>query len=101
MAFEVRLSQEATDDLFEIWLHIARDSGGERADAVEARLRRSCLKLTEFPRRGTPHDELEPGLRTIPFERRATIAYRVVGRTVEITRIYYAGRDPGREFGRG
>jgi toxin ParE1/3/4 len=101
MAFEVRLSQEATDDLFEIWLHIAMDSGRERADAIEARLRQSCLKLSEFPWRGTPHVELEPGLRTLPFERRATIAYRVVGGTVEISRIYYAGRDPSRKVSRG
>ena len=84
MAFEVRFSQDATDDLFEIWLHIARDSGAGRADAVEARLRASCLKLANFPNRGSPHEELEPGLRSIPFERRATIYYRIGGDSVEI-----------------
>jgi toxin ParE1/3/4 len=35
---------------------------------------------------------LEPGLRTIPFERRAVIAYRVTN-AVEITNIFYGGRD--------
>jgi toxin ParE1/3/4 len=98
MAFEVRFSQDATDDLFEIWLHIARDSGADRADAVEGRLRASCLKLSHFPGRGSAHDELEPGLRSIPFERRASIYYRVAGESVEIVRIRYAGRDVERVF---
>jgi toxin ParE1/3/4 len=93
MAFEVRFSQEATDDLFEIWLYIARDSGVERANAVETRLRASCLKLADFPNRGTPQHEVEPGLRSIPFERRATIFYRVGWDSVEIVRIRYAGQD--------
>lgn len=98
MAFEVRFSLEAADDLFEIWLHIARDSGAERADAVDARLRASCLKLSDFPRRGSSHSEIEAGLRSIPFERRATIYYRVTGNSVEIVRVRYAGRDEGRVF---
>ena len=98
MAFEVRFSREATDDLFEIWLHIAKDSGSDRADDVEARLRAACLKLSDFPGRGSPHDEIEAGLRSIPFERRATIYYRVTGDSVEIVRVRYAGRDEGRVF---
>ncbi|MFL6846136.1 MAG: type II toxin-antitoxin system RelE/ParE family toxin [Allosphingosinicella sp.] len=98
MAFEVRFSQEATDDLFDIWLHIARDSGADRANAVESRLRATCLKLADFPARGSPHHELEPGLRSIPFERRATIYYRAAQGSVEIVRIRYAGRDVGSVF---
>jgi toxin ParE1/3/4 len=98
MAFEVRFSQDATDDLFEIWLYIARDSGPDRANAVQARLRASCLKLKDFPNRGTPHAELEPGLRSIPFERRATIFYHADRDTVEIVRIRYAGQDAARAF---
>ena len=100
MAFEVRFSKDATDDLFEIWLHIARDSGADRVDAVGARLRASCLKLSHFPGRGSAHDELDLGLRSIPFERRATIYYRIARGGVEIVRIRYAGRDEGRVFNR-
>jgi len=100
MDFDVRFSQEATEDLFEIWLYIARDSGADRADGIEARLRASCLKLANFPGRGSPHEQLEPGLRSIPFERRATIYYRIGRDSVEIVRIRYAGRDEGRVFDR-
>jgi hypothetical protein len=37
-------------------------------------------------------------LRSIPFERRATIYYRAVGNAVEVIRILYRGRDADREF---
>ena len=33
------------------------------------------------------------GLRTVPFERSAVIAYRVENDTVEITNIFYGGQD--------
>ena len=54
-----------------------------------------------FPNRGSPHSALEPGLRSVAFERRATIYYRVAGATDEIVRILHAGRDAGRGFGGG
>jgi toxin ParE1/3/4 len=84
---------------FAIWLHIAGQSGPERADALEARLQAACLRLEYFPERGTPRDEWEAGLRSIPFERRATICYRLIGQTAEIVRVLYAGKDAGRAFG--
>ena len=99
MAFDILLSEEATEDVFATWLHVATDSGAARADELEVRLRAACLTLADFPNRGTPHEELGPGLRSIPIERRATIYYRVTERAVEIVRILYAGRDSGREFG--
>lgn len=54
--------------------------------------------MTYFPRRGTPRDEIMPGLRSIPFERRATIFYRVGEEEVEIVHILYRGRDIERAF---
>jgi toxin ParE1/3/4 len=41
---------------------------------------------------------LAPGLRSIPFERRATIYYRAVDDAVEVVRILYAGRDRDQVF---
>ena len=51
------------------------------------------MTLATFPERGTKRDDLAPGIRTIGFERRATIAFRVGDDTVRIVRIFYAGRD--------
>ena len=49
--------------------------------------------LADFPQRGTPREDIRPGLRTIPWKRRATIAYVVEERDVVILGIFYAGRD--------
>jgi plasmid stabilization system protein ParE len=46
-----------------------------------------------FPERGTRRDDLLPGLRTIGFERRVTIAFVVTPDTVLIEGIYYGGQD--------
>jgi toxin ParE1/3/4 len=100
MAFEVFLSEEATDDLFAIWHYIAVHSGERRADAIEARLSAACSSLEEFPDRGSPHDELAPAIRSIPVRRHATIFYRVESKTVEVVRILYAGMDVAQAFDR-
>ena len=99
MAGKVLLREEALADLFEIWLFVAEASGPDRADALDARLRAACMKLGDFPRRGTPHDTIAPGVRSVAFKRRATIYYRVADEDVEIIRVLYAGRDHRKAFG--
>jgi toxin ParE1/3/4 len=49
--------------------------------------------LAAFPERGRRRDDILPGLRSIGFERRATIAFRVLKTRVEIVSIAYGGRD--------
>jgi toxin ParE1/3/4 len=93
VALEVRFSEEAEEDLVETYVYIAERDGIERAEAVNRRVRAACEKLADFPNRGSPHDELAPGLRSVPFERRATIYYRVTPETVDIMHIAWAGRD--------
>jgi len=46
-----------------------------------------------MPYRGSPRDDLQPGIRILVFERRTTIAYRIREDAVQILRIFYAGRD--------
>jgi toxin ParE1/3/4 len=98
VALEVRYSEEAEEDLVETYVYIAEQDGLERAEAVDNRLRTACEKLADFPNRGSPNDELAPGLRSVPFERRATIYYRVTANTVDIMHIAWAGRDVARIF---
>lgn len=100
MAFKVRILPDAEDDLFEIYTYVAKNGGAERADGYDHRIRAACRRLADFPNRGTPRNPLEPGLRSIPFERRATIYYRVAERVVEIVRILRRGLDVDREFKR-
>ena len=98
MAFEVRFSPEALDDLFAIYRYVAEAAGTDIADGYDARLREACLTLAEFPKRATPRDDLAEGLRTLPFERRALIAFRIEGDLVRIVRVLHRGRDLGLAF---
>ena len=52
-----------------------------------------CEKLETFPHRGTRRDDLRPGLRTIGFRRRVTIAFAVEADAVTIIGIFYGGQD--------
>lgn len=52
-----------------------------------------ALSRRHAPLRGTPRDDIKPGLRIVGFERRAVIAFRVKRSEVVIVRIFYGGRD--------
>ena len=81
-------------------LPICRTSIGSYFDSARATARRrdsssaSCRarRIGDAPLGGRPRDDLAAGLRTIPFERTAVIAYRVLER-VEITNVFYGRRD--------
>jgi toxin ParE1/3/4 len=93
VAHRVGFSPEARQDLTELYDFIARHSGPARAIAYLERIERYCLGFATAPERGTRRDYLRPGLRTIGFERRVTIAFHHDERTVTIDRILYGGRD--------
>lgn len=51
-----------------------------------------CRRIGSVPHGGRPRDDLVPGLRTVPFEHGAVIAYLVLS-SVEIANVFYGGRD--------
>ena len=93
MNYLVALTPEARDQLNQIEEFIAHEaSPAIAARYVEAIFGR-CESLAQFPLRGTPRHDLRPGIRTIPFRRRVTIAYAVEEARVVVVGIFYAGRD--------
>lgn len=90
---EVVLLDEANNDLTALSVYIASQSSEAVANRYVGRLYAACTALAHFPERGTKRDDILPGLRTIGFERRATIAFRVLPTRVEILTIAYGGRD--------
>ncbi len=56
------------------------------------RIMSRCRSIGDGPLGGRPRNDLAPGLRTVPFERSAVIAYVVV-ETVDIVNVFYGGRD--------
>jgi toxin ParE1/3/4 len=93
VAREVYFRPQAEADLIGLYEYIAEASGTRIAARYIDRIEAACLALTDFPERGTRRDDLLPGLRTIGFERRATIAFRVLRTGVEIVTIAYGGRE--------
>ena len=93
MAREIYFRPEAEADLIRLYEYIAEDSEPRIAAGYVERIEAACLALADFPERGTRRDDLLPGLRTIGFERRATIAFRVLQTRVEIVTIAYGGRN--------
>jgi toxin ParE1/3/4 len=78
--------------------YIAKRSSEFVADGYIARIVAFCCKLEQFPLRGTQRDDLLEGLRTIGFERRATIVFIVSKGTVLIEGVYHGGQDFEKHF---
>jgi toxin ParE1/3/4 len=89
----VVFSETAKADLDDIYAWIADHVGQKIARAYTGRIERFCCEMTPFPQRSTVRNDVRPGLRTVGFERRATIAFIVKGEDVIILRILYAGRS--------
>jgi toxin ParE1/3/4 len=75
------------------------DRAGESvADAFILRIVAYCQGFSTFSERG--RDDLLPGLRTIGFERRVTIAFIIDRDVVSIEGGFYRGRDIETSFAR-
>jgi toxin ParE1/3/4 len=96
---KVVLSPRALEDLQSIFLYVAKAAGIPTAEGYERRIREACLTLRDFPLRGMPREDIAPGIRTLPFERRGVIAYSAQPGSVRILRILHGGRDLGLAFG--
>jgi len=93
VALEVVFRPEAEADLVGLYECIAQEAGHKVAGGYIDRIEEACIALATFPKRGTRRDDILPGLRTVGFERRVTIAFRVLKTEVEIVTIAYAGRN--------
>ncbi|SEH40871.1 type II toxin-antitoxin system RelE/ParE family toxin [Tardiphaga sp. OK245] len=98
MALRVFFRPQAEADLIGLYDYIAEAAGTKIAGGYIDRIEAACMALATFPKRGTLRNDILPGLRTIGFERRATIAFRALKTRVEIVTIAYGGRDFEREL---
>lgn len=91
--YKVVFRPMAEEDLLGLYDYIAERAGRKIAGDYIGRIEAACLSLRNAPLRGTPRDDIKPGMRIIGFERRAVIIFRVAGPEVVIVRIFYGGRD--------
>jgi toxin ParE1/3/4 len=91
--YEVSFLPQAEADLFALDRYIAEETGRAVAAAHIERIEAACMELETLPRRGTQRNDIRRGLRTMGFERRATIVFQVLKAEVVIVRIFHGGRD--------
>ncbi|MET7245736.1 type II toxin-antitoxin system RelE/ParE family toxin [Methylobacterium sp. EM32] len=85
---------EAQADLRDIFRVVMRASRNVRTTrGFVQRIKDRCERIGDAPHGGRPRDDLESGLRTVPFEHSAVIAYRVEPNRVRITNVFYGGQD--------
>ena len=94
MAHRIIWRPSARHDLFDLYDWIATEADADTAYSYTSRIESRCALLGDYPRQGAPRDDLGEGIRTLTFERRVVIAYRV-GEAVEILRIFSNLRDSG------
>ncbi len=88
------LREEAIADLADIYNHIARISGSPvTAIGFVRRIKAHCQRIGIVPMGGVARNDLQLGLRIVPFERSAVIAYVVEDDRVSISNVFYGGRD--------
>lgn len=71
---------------------IAEHADPETAIGYTRAIRAHANGLEHFPNRGTPRDDISPGLRTTVYRRRTTIAYRVLPDSVEVFALVHGGQ---------
>ncbi|MGO9741410.1 MAG: type II toxin-antitoxin system RelE/ParE family toxin [Roseiarcus sp.] len=77
--------------IFEYVFDVSRSA--ETARRFTQRIRERCERIGNVPFGGRARDDLFPGLRTVPFEHSAVVAYTIEGECVWITNIFHGGRD--------
>lgn len=84
---------KARADILALYDWIAEQAGPLTAFEYTSKIEIHTEKLANFPDRGTPRNDLGTGLRTMPYQRRTVIAYRVMEEAVEILRVVHGGMD--------
>ena len=93
MSTRIVFSPEADAQLVGIYRYIAREASPAVAERFTGAIVDHCEGFETFPQRGTLRDDLRPGLRTVGFRRRVTIAFTFDEDTVTIIGVFYGGQD--------
>ena len=92
----LRITPRASQDLIEIWNHIA-DDGVEIADRFIDELDETMRKISRHPGIGRERQELAPRIRSFPHQH-YVIFCRVRSNCIEIVRVLHGARDVDESF---
>jgi toxin ParE1/3/4 len=89
----VIVSPEARAQLIHLYDYVAENTSPATALRFTSAVLDQLDSLAHFPNRGVTRDDLLPGLRTLGFLRRVTIAFVVEPEEVLVVGIFYGGQD--------
>lgn len=97
LIYNVIFSSVAEHQLDDLFFYIAENGGGQHiAENFVGGIHQFCMKLANFPNRGTRRESADiPNLHTLPYKRRVVIAFTVDEATalVTILGVFYGGQD--------
>lgn len=93
MSYRIVFSPETREQLAELYRYIAEAASPDIAAQYTEAIVSYCESLCTFPLRGTPRDDVRPGLRVTNYRKRAVIAFNVDTDVVSIIGVFYGGRD--------
>jgi toxin ParE1/3/4 len=93
MTYRIIVTPEARDQLDTLHAYISDAADAEIASRFIDGILNYIATLGDFPKRGTPRDDLRRGLRTVAWRGRVTIAFVVGASEVVVVGIFYGGRD--------
>lgn len=93
MKVEVRFNQRATDDLIALRQWVKERTDDDFARGYLARIKQRCARLSQFPAQGALREALGVDVRTISFERRLIIVYRVEPGFVTVLAVFNAAQE--------
>jgi toxin ParE1/3/4 len=89
----VVFTPEAEGQLVELYRYIEANASAEIALPYTSAVVERCESLGTLPQRGTPRDDIRPGLRTTTYKRRTVIAYSVEADQVSVIGVFHGGQD--------
>ena len=100
MPLEFRFSARPERDLLNLATWISGQADTDVARAYVIRVRSACRKIVDRPNGGTPQPKIGGDYRSVVFERRLLILYRLEKETIVIKRIVHGSRDLSRALRR-
>ena len=93
MSHSIVLSPEARAQLEALYDHVSQAASHVTALKFTNAILDHVAALRDFPMRGVARDDILPGLRTLGFRRRVTIAFMVEPSTLLVVGLFYGGQD--------
>ncbi len=93
MQYHVVFAPEAQEQLAALYRYIAAAASPEIAERYTSAIVTYCASLQTFPHRGSPRDDIRPGMRITNYKKRVVIAFDVDAETVSIIGVFYGGQD--------